>query len=66
MATTGKGEGDYESGRKYQEKTKEFVKSGKVPDAAEKAKKAVEDDEENAELEKAKEKGRSKADYDDI
>jgi hypothetical protein len=66
MATKGKGEGDYESGRKYQEKTKAFVKSGKVPDAAKKAKEAKEDDAENEELEEAEEKGRSKADYDDI
>ncbi len=66
MPREGKGEGDYKSGREYQERTKQFVESGKVEKAAQEAKEALDDEEENAEMERARREGKQKADYDDI
>jgi hypothetical protein len=53
------GEGDYESARRYNEKTKDFVEEGKVGPAAEKAK--TDDPSKTAELERAERAGRERA-----
>lgn len=53
------GEGDRESARQYNEETREFVESGKVDEAAERARDQDPDEADEAEkagLEKAKEK----------
>lgn len=50
------GEGDTSADRHYREKTKDFVKSGKVEEAARKAK-----EQDPEEARKAEEKGREKA-----
>lgn len=51
------GEGDYEAGRHYDEKTRDFVKSGKVDEAARKAHpKSVR---EQQDMQKAEEIGKS-------
>ncbi|MBC8072374.1 MAG: hypothetical protein IAG13_28890 [Deltaproteobacteria bacterium] len=55
-----KGEGDYESGERYQREATEFAKSGKVEQAAEEAKEAVEGDEAD-DLAAAEVKGRSRS-----
>jgi hypothetical protein len=53
------GEGNYDAARRYDEKTRAFVRSGRVPDAAEQAK--PHSDAEAGEMERAEEKGRSHA-----
>jgi hypothetical protein len=50
------GEGDQEADRHYREKTQDFVKEGRVDDAAEKAK-----HQDKAEGEKAEKAGKSRA-----
>ncbi len=54
------GEGSRSADRAYRKDTEEFVESGKVKGAAEKARKAVEGTE-KAELDRAEEKGKEKA-----
>jgi len=56
------GEGDYESARTYRRDIGKFIqeKGAKIPDLAKQAEEAVESAE-GAELEKAEEKGKSKA-----
>ncbi len=54
------GEGNRTAAREYNKKQQEFIESGKVPDAADKAKRAVEGDEAER-LKRAEEAGRSKA-----
>lgn len=51
-----KGEGDREADRHYREKTRDFVESGKVDEAAEKAR-----NQDPEEAEKAEEAGRKRA-----
>lgn len=51
-----KGEGDREADRHYREKTRDFVESGKVDEAAEKAR-----DQDPEEAEKAEKAGRRRA-----
>ncbi len=64
--STKKGEGDYESAERYQREAKEFAESGRVEEAAEEAKRAVESDGEEADdLAAAEVKGRSRARGDD-
>jgi hypothetical protein len=53
------GEGNVEAGRRFDQAQREFVKSGKVPGAAERAK--PRDAAEAQELERAEEDGRSHA-----
>lgn len=53
------GEGDYVSGRKYQEQARAFAESGKVKEAAEKA--APRDQQEQDELLRAEAEGRAHA-----
>jgi hypothetical protein len=53
------GEGDYEAARDYNERTRRFIKSGRVDEAAQEA--APHTDEEAAELEKAEAIGKSHA-----
>jgi len=53
------GEGDYVSGRKYQEEARKFAESGKVKEAAEKA--APRDQQEQDELLRAEAEGRAHA-----
>ena len=55
---TVQGEGDYEADRRYREETERFIASGKVDEAAQEAKRAVE--EEGEELEAAEKEGRSR------
>ena len=55
-----KGEGNRAADRRYREKTQEFVESGKVSDAAEKARDALESDEKD-ELTRAEEAGKKPA-----
>lgn len=55
-----KGEGNRAADRRYREKTQEFVESGKVSDAAEKARDALESDEKD-ELKRAEEAGKKPA-----
>ena len=63
---TGKGEygeGNYKASREYNEKTKQFVESGKVDDAARDA--APQDAAEARELERAESEGRRRAKEED-
>ena len=60
MAGKNQGEGNRDAARHYNENTREFVKSGKVEQAAQDAKKAFEGSE-KAELKKAEEVGKSHA-----
>ena len=53
-----KGEGNHEADRQYRENTKRFIDSGRVDEAAEEAKRAVEAGDEG--LEAAEEEGRSR------
>jgi hypothetical protein len=53
------GEGDYESARRYNEKTKEFVEEGKVGPAADKAR--TDDPAKAAELEQAERQARERS-----
>ena len=53
------GEGNYDAAREYDERTRRFVKSGRVDDAARAAKPST--PEEAAELEQAEEAGKSRA-----
>lgn len=53
------GEGDYESGKRYDEATKRFVEQGKVGPAAEKAR--TDDPAELADLERSEREGRERA-----
>ena len=57
------GEGDYESARRYNEKTKDFVEHGKVGPAADKAR--TDDPAKSADLEKAEREGRERAKEED-
>jgi hypothetical protein len=57
------GEGDHESARRYNEKTKEFVEDGKVGPAADKAKPTSAG--EAADLERAEQAGRERAKEED-
>lgn len=57
------GEGDYESARRYNEKTKEFIEEGKVGPAAERAR--TDDPAKAAELERAERAGRDRAKEED-
>ena len=54
------GEGNRTAARQYNKDQQEFIGSGKVPEAAERAKKAVEGDEAEK-LRRAERSGRSKA-----
>jgi hypothetical protein len=54
------GEGNKSADRAYREKTEEFVRSGKVQDAAEDARRAVEGDEGKA-LKEAEKAGQKRA-----
>ncbi|MPY71131.1 MAG: hypothetical protein GEU92_13710 [Alphaproteobacteria bacterium] len=54
------GEGNKSADRAYREKTEEFVRAGKVQDAAEDARKAVEGDEGKA-LKEAEKAGQKRA-----
>ena len=53
------GEGNYKASRDYNERTKNFVESGKVDDAAQKAK--PQNQQEAREMEKAEQEGKSHA-----
>lgn len=53
------GEGDYASAKKYNQRTREFVQSGKAEDAAGRA--TPRNAEEEAEMRRAEEEGRSHA-----
>jgi len=53
------GEGNYKASKEYNDATKKFVDSGKVDDAAEKAK--PKNDQEAQELKQAEETGKSRA-----
>ena len=53
------GEGNYKATREYDERTKKFIDSGKVDEAAQKAK--PKDQQEARELEKAEQEGKSHA-----
>ena len=53
------GEGNYKASKEYNDATKKFVDSGKVDDAAEKAK--PKNDQEARELKQAEETGKSRA-----
>ena len=53
------GEGNYKASKDYNDRTKNFVESGKVEDAAQKAK--PKDQQEARELEKAEQEGKSHA-----
>jgi hypothetical protein len=53
------GEGDYEAARRYDKSAREFAQSGKVGPAADQA--APRDEREADELERAEEKGKSRA-----
>lgn len=55
------GEGNRTAARRYNKAQAEFAKSGKVDDAAEEAKQALDDSEQREELESAEEEGRSHA-----
>jgi hypothetical protein len=52
-----KGEGNHEADRRYRDETKRFIDSGRVEEAAEDAKRAL--DEDGAALAAAEEEGRS-------
>ncbi len=54
------GEGNREAAKDYNERQREFIKSGKVKDAAQKAKAAVDNDK-NKDLKKAENKGKRPA-----
>ncbi|CAN0588884.1 unnamed protein product [Laminaria digitata] len=54
------GEGNRTADRKYREDARKFAKSGKVENAAEKAREAIDGDE-REELKKAEEKGKDRA-----
>jgi hypothetical protein len=58
-APQNQGEGDYESARKYDDDTRDYLKSADVPDLARRAAPATK--EEAAELKKAEQVGRSHA-----
>ena len=60
------GEGNYEAGREYQRRTKQFTEQEDVEGAAREAKKAIEDEEEGPELERARQATKDVADYDDV
>ena len=53
------GEGNYKASKDYNDRTKDFVESGKVEDAAQKAK--PQNQQEAREMEKAEEEGKSHA-----
>ena len=53
------GEGNYKASRDYNERTKDFVESGKVEDAAQKAK--PQNQQEAREMEKPEEEGKTHA-----
>ena len=53
------GEGNYEATRDYNERTKDFIESGKVDEAAQKAK--PKSQQEAREMEKAEQEGKSHA-----
>lgn len=53
------GEGNYKASKEYNDRTKEFIDSGKVDEAAEKAK--PKNDQEARELKQAEEAGKSRA-----
>ena len=55
------GEGNRAADRRYREATEKFVADGKVPEAAEEARRAIENPGEREELERAEEIGRSRA-----
>lgn len=57
------GEGDYEAARRFNEAEAEFVKAGRVPDAADKA--APRSLEEKEEMERAEQRGRQRAKEED-
>ena len=53
------GEGNYKASKEYNDRTKQFIDSGKVDEAAEKAK--PKNDQEARELKQAEEEGKSRA-----
>ena len=55
------GEGNRAADRRYREATKQFIDEGKVEPAAKEASRALDDDEDRAELERAEEIGRARA-----
>ena len=60
VASENEGEGSRTAARNYNQKTREFIDAGKVDDAAEAAKDALDGDE-RSELESAEQVGKSKA-----
>lgn len=55
------GEGNQAADRRYRDATEKFVAEGKVDGAAREAQRAVEDEDERRELERAEEQGRAPA-----
>ncbi len=60
VASENEGEGSRTAARNYNQKTREFIDAGKVDDAADAAKDAIDGDE-REELENAEQVGKSKA-----
>ena len=54
-----KGEGNRAADKQYRERTERFIKQGGVEPAADEARRAMKDDEQREELERAEETGRS-------
>ena len=55
------GEGNRTADRRYREATREFIAEGKVAHAADEARRALDDDDEREELERAERAGRARA-----
>ena len=55
------GEGNHAADRRYREATERFIKEGNVEPAAKEARRAVDDQRENEELQEAERIGRSRA-----
>jgi hypothetical protein len=55
------GEGNRTADRRYREATQRFVAEGKVAEAADEARRAVDDEDEREELERAERAGRARA-----
>jgi len=55
------GEGNKTADRRYREATRKFIADGKVTQAADEARRALDDDGERAELERAEQAGRARA-----
>lgn len=66
MTKQPQGEGNYEAGREYQRRTKRFTEHEDVEGAAREAERALDDEEEGPELERARQETKDVADYDDV